>query len=137
MNELEKYNAIKELVDHKGNKKRVALKLNLSQRQVNRLIKNYKEKGKSSFIHGNRSRKPVNTLDKSISKNIILLYETKYQGWNFSHFKDFLEKRENIKVSYKFIYKTLTDEGILSPKARKKTKKEFIKKKLLIEKNTN
>ncbi len=47
MNELEKYNKIKELVDHGGNKKRVALKLGLSVRQVNRLIKIYKEKGKS------------------------------------------------------------------------------------------
>ena len=49
MKELEKYNKIKELVDHKGNKKRVALNLGLSVRQINRLIKIYKEKGKSRF----------------------------------------------------------------------------------------
>lgn len=47
MNELEKYNVIKELVDHKGNKKHAALKLGLSVRQINRLIIKYKEKGKS------------------------------------------------------------------------------------------
>lgn len=47
MKEMEKYQKIKELVDHGGNKKRVALKLGLSTRQVNRLIKIYKEKGKS------------------------------------------------------------------------------------------
>ena len=45
-----------------------------------------------------------------------------------------MEKDENIKVSYKFIYKTLTNEGILSPKARKRTRKEFIKQQLLKEK---
>ena len=49
MNELEKYNVIKELVDHDGNKKRAAKKLGLSVRQINRLIKIYKEKGKSRF----------------------------------------------------------------------------------------
>ncbi len=49
MKELEKYNAIKELVDHGGNKKRVAINLDLSERQINRLIKTYKEKGKSRF----------------------------------------------------------------------------------------
>ena len=38
MNELEKYKVIKELVDHNGNKNRAALKLNLSIRQINRLI---------------------------------------------------------------------------------------------------
>lgn len=47
MNELRKYEVIKELVDHSGNKKHVALKLGLSVRQINRLIKIYKEKGKS------------------------------------------------------------------------------------------
>lgn len=115
MNELEKYNVIKELVDHNGNKKRASLKLNLSIRQIDRLIIKYKEKGKSGFIHGNRSKKPVNTLDKSISSNIILLYNTKYNDFNFNHFKDFLEIQENIIVSYKFIYNTLTKAGILSP----------------------
>ncbi len=49
MKELDKYNAIKELVDHGGNKKHVALNLDLSVRHVNRLIKIYKEKGKSRF----------------------------------------------------------------------------------------
>ena len=47
MKESNKYEVIKELVDHGGNKKRVAQKLGLTVRQVNRLIKIYKEKGKS------------------------------------------------------------------------------------------
>lgn len=47
MKEFEKYQKIKELVDHGGNKKHVALQLGITVRQVNRLIKKYKEKGKS------------------------------------------------------------------------------------------
>ena len=87
MNELEKYKVIKDLVDHNGNKNRASEKLGISVRQVNRLIALYKEKGKSAFVHGNRSRKPVSTLDKSISEDIILLYKNKYQDWNFKHIK--------------------------------------------------
>ena len=49
MNEQFKYEKIKELVDHGGNKKRVALELEITVRQVNRLIIKYKEKGKSRF----------------------------------------------------------------------------------------
>lgn len=134
MNELQKYEVIKELVDHNGNKNRAAKKLGISIRQIDRLIIKYKEKGKAGFVHGNRTRKPVNALDKSISEDIILLYKGKYQGWNFFHFKDFLKKDENIDVSYNFIYKTLSKEKILSPKARKKTKRRYIKQKLLQEK---
>ena len=44
MNEKEKYNVIKELVDHNGNKNRAAKKLGISKRHVNRLILKYKEK---------------------------------------------------------------------------------------------
>ena len=137
MNELEKYEVIKELVDHNGNKNRASKKLGISIRQINRLIIIYKEKGKSGFIHGNRGRIPSKALDKSISEDIILLYKSKYQEFNFTHFKEYLEEEENIKVSYKFIYNTLTNAGILSPKARKKTKKEFKKKQLLKENKIN
>ena len=137
MNEQQKYEIIKELVNHNGNKNRAAMKLNLSRRQIDRLIIKYKEIGKSAFIHGNRSRKPVNAIDNSISSDIISLYENKYYDFNFSHFRDFLEEKENIKVSYKFIYNTLTNEGILSPKARKKTKRKAAKKRLLEQKKIN
>ena len=79
----------------------------------------------------------MSTLDKSISEDIILLYKNKYYDFNFNHFKEYLEEEENIKVSYDFIYKTLTKAGILSPKARKKTKRNFAKQKLLNEKKIN
>ena len=137
MNEQEKYEVIKELVDHNGNKNRASKKLGISRRQIDRLIIKYKEGGKSAFVHGNRGHVPSKTLDKSISEDIILLYKNKYQDWNFNHFKEFLKKDENIDVSYDFIYKTLTKAGILSPKARKKTKREYAKKKLLQEKKIN
>ena len=137
MKEQKKYDVIKELIDHNGNKSRAALKLGISKRQINRLITIYKEKGKAGFVHGNRTRKPINALDNSISEDIILLYRTKYYDFNFNHFKDFLKEHENINVSYNFIYKTLTKAGILSPKARKKTKRKYAKAKLLDEKKIN
>ena len=137
MNEKEKYEVIKELVDHNSNKNRASKKLGLSRRQIDRLIIKYKEKGKSGFVHGNRGHVTPKTLDKSISNKIILLYKNKYYDFNFNHFKKFLEKKENIFVSYKFIYNILTKEEILSPKARKKTKREYAKRKLLREKKIN
>ena len=81
MNEQEKYETIKELVDHNGNKTRAVQKLGISKRQVNRFIIKYKEYGKSSFIHGNRGRCLNKTLDKSISNDFILLYKNKYQDF--------------------------------------------------------
>ena len=74
MNEFDKYEVIKELVDHNGNKLRAKERLGLSIRQINRLIHVYKEKGKAGFIHGNRSRTPAKKLDtSSISQSKALV----------------------------------------------------------------
>ena len=62
MNEQKKYEVIKHLVDENGNKARAAIALGISRRQVNRLVKTYKEKGKAAFIHGNRGRKPATAI---------------------------------------------------------------------------
>lgn len=81
-------------------------------------------------MHGNRSKKPAKTLDKSISENIILLYRNKYQGFNFKHFHEYLKEEENINVSYHFVYTTLMAAGIVSPRVRKATKRRLAKEKL-------
>ena len=85
-------------------------------------------------MHGNRSRKPAKSLDKSFSDNIILLYQKKYNGFNFKHFYEYLIEEENINVSYTFVYTTLMNKGIRSPKARKATKRRLAKEKLQKEK---
>jgi hypothetical protein len=134
MNEYNKYLIIKNLVDNNGNKNTAAIKLNLSRRQIDRLIIIYKEKGKSGFVHGNRGHIPSKALDNSISNNIILLYQNKYYDCNFNHFKDLLKQRENIDVSYSFIYTTLTKNGIYSPRIRKRTKRNLKRIELLSKK---
>ena len=134
MKEMEKYEVIKDLVDHNGNKLHAALKLGVTKRHINRLIKIYKEKGKAGFVHGNHCKKPATTLDKAISENVILLYRNKYQGFNFKHFYEYLVEEEKINVSYTFIYTTLMNNGISSPRARKATKRKLAKEKLQKEK---
>ena len=118
------------MVDHNGNKNLASKKLGISRRQIDRLIIKYKKTGKSAFVHGNRSKKPVNALDKPISEDIILLYKNKYQGSNFNHFKEFLKKMKILMYPI-FIYRTLTKASILSTEARKETKRTYVKNKYL------
>ena len=49
-------------------KERAELKLDLSRRQINRLVKRYKEEGKAAFLHGNTNRKPATTPSRVQSK---------------------------------------------------------------------
>ena len=62
MDEQKKNEVIKSLADHPApNKQRAAL-TRLLVRHINRMLKGYKEHGKAYFIHGNRGRKPANTI---------------------------------------------------------------------------
>ena len=123
------YQVIKDLVDHHGNKKRAALKLGISVRQVNRRIKQYQDKGKAAFVHGNVGRKPVNCLTTEINNQIVTLYLTKYQDCTLKHFVELLDRFENISVSYSKVYGLLKAQDILSPKPWKKNKRSLAKKK--------
>lgn len=127
MNEQEKYEIIKNLVEKNGNKLRAAEKLNCNIRTIYRLIKLYNEKGKSGFIHGNRNKKPIKTIDPVMKNEIILLYSNKYKNFNILHFKDMLKDFENISISYGSLYKILYDEKLYSPKIHKQTKKNIKK----------
>lgn len=122
MDENQKYEIIKKLVDTNGNKKTAALKIGCSGRHINRLIKGYKEKGKSFFVHGNRGRQPALTLSQETKQLILDLYRTKYQGCNLTHYAELLAEEE-IKVSVSTISSILRKELILSPKAHRSTKK--------------
>ena len=132
MNEQEKYEVIKNLVEKKGNKERASKKLGISRRQVDRLIIAYKQKGKEAFVHGNRNRKPAIAKEQNLSNEIVLLYQNKYNStneeidaFNFKHFHEKLKEEEGIDVSYTYVYKTLRKENILSPKVQKLTKKKI------------
>jgi len=137
MEENNKYLTIKKLAETNGNKKRAAIALNCSVRHINRMIKGYKENGKEFFVHGNCGRKPVHTLDGDTKQLIVDLYRTKYPDANITHFSELLEKYESIKVSPSTIRATLLDEFILSPKAKRTTKKNLHKHLKSLKKDSN
>ena len=129
MDENQKYEVIKKLVDSNGNKKTAALKIGCSDRHINRLIKGYQESGKAFFIHGNRGRQPAITLPSDTKQLILDLYRTKYCDCNLTHYSELLVEKELIKVSVSAISSILRKEFILSPKANRSTKKA-VKKEL-------
>ena len=138
MNELEKYEVIKECIKTKGPKTRYALKLGITVRHLNRLIHKIKDKGKKGFIHGNRGREPKNKSDAVFVENIISKIKEKYLEsnkscliGNINHIKDLLFEYDNINVSYATLYRILMKNKIQSPKIQRKTKRRLKKEELL------
>lgn len=124
MEESTKYSVIKKLVETKGNKKRAAIALNCTRRHINRMIAGYQKEGKEYFVHGNTGKKPIHTIDDKIKQDILDLYRIRYYGANFTHYTELLADHEKIKVSESYVRNVLMNELILSPKARRATKKK-------------
>ena len=103
--------------------KQVANALGLSERRVKQIKKEVKENGVKSIQHGNRGRKPKNTISDETRKRILELRSSyEYEISNFKHFQELLKERENIDISYSALYNILRNAGIKSPKKHRKTK---------------
>lgn len=132
LKEQQKNDVIKKLVETEGNKKRVANKLRLTERQINRQIAGYKQFGKEFFVHGNRGRKPANVLSDDDKNQIEDLYISKYFDCTYTQFTEFLADKENIYLSIAEVGQILRDKYIPSPRTHKITRKRI--KKLLLAK---
>jgi transposase len=132
MNEEFKYRIIKKLVETNGNKKRAAIQLGRSLRQINRMIAGYNEKGKEFFMHGNRGRKPCHAFTEDEKDEIEQIYLNKYWDCTYTAFSEFLALNEQIYISVDEARTILRDRYIFSPRTHKCTKKR-LKKQLILE----
>ena len=125
MNELKKYEIIKKLVDSNANKKSAAIKIGCTTRTINRLIIKYKKLGKAGFVHGNRGQIPSTNFPLDIRYLIISTYINDYSDTNFTHFCEIVKEDFGISISDTTLNIWLRSENVISPKARKKTKKSL------------
>ena len=123
MNELKKLHIVQSVIDKKRTGKEAAKLLNISERQLWRLVKKVKNEGEVGIKHKNHFNKPKHAATEEFKDKIYKLkISNAYCDTNFSHFKELLEENENIFVSYSFIYKTLTEKGLISKKKHRKRK---------------
>ena len=141
----EKHEAIKYLYHHPDcPKRRIAVRFRCSLRTVNRWLFQFAKEiaegrsGEAVFIHGNTARKPACAIPEEIKDSVFNLYTTKYEGANFTHFTELLEKHEGIELSVSSCRNILEERNIFSPhmtKAKKKRIKKVLRESLNVAKS--
>ena len=115
MNEIKRISIIQSVIDKKRTQKEAAISLKLSERQVRKIVKRFREEGPDGIKHRNKTHKPAHTFSDEFKQNIINLKNTEdYKDTNFSHFRDLLKERENINISYSALYNIFKNNGINS-----------------------
>ena len=96
--------------------------LGISERQVRRILAAYRREGAAALVHGNRGRKPRNTVPEDITEAVVVLAGERYVGFNHSHFTEVLAEREGIHLSRQTVSRLLNRCGLASAKRHRPPK---------------
>ena len=124
--EKEKYLIIKKVIEGNISKKDAELKLELSRRQIDRLIIKYKNEGEKGFIHKNKGKANINKIAREIIEKLEEKYLTEYYDYNFEAFYEEIEDEFNI--SYTVMLQQFKRDDIISPLSHKSTIKLYNEK---------
>lgn len=88
-----------------------AIWLNLSERQVRRVLARYRERGPLGLAHGNRGRRPRHALSDELRNKILTAATSVYAGCNARQISEQLRRDENLTVSRASIHRILAAAG--------------------------
>ena len=115
---------IKKVISKELTQKEAALKLEISDRQVRRIIVKYKTIGEEAFIHKNAGKPSHNKkIPNDISNEIIDDYLNNYSDYGFTHFYE--EQGYKYGISFSAMNTLFINNEIISPYAQHKTVKLY------------
>ena len=96
--------------------------LGISERQLRRVLAAYRRDGAAALAHGNRGRKPRNSVPEDVAGAAVVLASGKYAGFNHSHLTEVLAEREGIHLSRQTISRLLNRHGLASARQHRPPK---------------
>jgi hypothetical protein len=96
--------------------------LQLSRRQLNRVMSGYRANGLPSLVHGNAGKAPANKTSRGVVATVLDLAEEggKYHGFNICHMHDLLADNEAILVGRSTLDRLLRANNIVGKTQHKK-----------------
>jgi len=107
------------LIEKRIKQKHAALQLNLSTRQIRRVMKIYKEEGKFGLIHKNRGRQGNRGITGAIKEEIISLISRKYPDFGPTLACEKLSALHGISYSDETIRKIMTEGNLWKAKNKR------------------
>ena len=121
--EKQKIKVIEQVINKEITQKQASLKLEISDRQVRRLVVVYNKEGKEGFIHKNRGKVSNKKVSTEIKEKIVDTYINEYADYNFTHFYE--EQGMKFGISFSAMNTIFQNNEIISPLAQHKTVKVY------------
>ncbi len=111
-NELKRLHIIRKAIDKRLKQREAAQILELSQRQIRRLVKRVREESDKGIIHRLRGRQSHRAISEKIKSKALSLCRGIYAGFNPTFASEKLFERNKIKVSRETLRQWFITEGI-------------------------
>lgn len=118
--ELSRLEVMQRLAEKRMSQKEAGTILDLSTRQIKRLLRAYRKQGVVGLVSKHRGRKGNNRLSEEVKKQALNLLKTKYKGFGPTLAHEKLVEREKLKLSDESVRKLMIEEDLWKPRTAKK-----------------
>ncbi len=119
--ELSRLEVMQRVAKKQMSQKEAGRILDLSTRQIKRLLKAYREQGAAGLVSKHRGRKANNRLAEDVKRKALNLLKTKYQGFGPTLAHEKLVEKEKLQLSDESVRQLMIAEGLWKPRKAKKT----------------
>lgn len=119
--EAERINVMENLLAKRIKQKHAARELNVSVRQIRRILKRYKKEGKMGLIHGNRGKISNRKIPEAQKEKIVSLIGKYYPDFGPTFTSEKLKEIHALSFSDETIRKIMIDANLWGAKKRKIT----------------
>lgn len=93
--------------------------LELSVRQIRRLLRRYRDDGSAGLVHRNRARVPGHRIPDAVRDRVVELATTTYAGVNHAHLAELLAEREGLEIAERTLRRILAEANIRPVRTRR------------------
>jgi transposase len=118
--ELNRLEVMQRLSEKRMSQKEAGRILDLSTRQIKRLLRAYRQQGAVGLVSKHRGRKGNNRLAEAVKKRALNLLKSKYKGFGPTLAHEKLVERDKLKLSDESVRKLMIEENLWKPRKVKK-----------------
>jgi predicted DNA-binding protein (UPF0251 family) len=118
--ELERYQIVQRTLKKEMTQAKAGELLELSERQIRRLVKKVRLKGVRGLVHGNRGRPSVRKMSREMVERIASIIGQQYQDFTPLHATEKLWERDKVRVSREKVRQIMMAQGLWRRRRRRK-----------------
>lgn len=127
--EIKRLKIIHEVMGKRITQVKAAELLQLSNRQIRRLVARVEKEGDQGVIHKSRGRVSNRKIQERIKQKVLRLYERRYEGFGATLFSEKLLEREQIAISDETLRNWLVEAGMWRCERRRRLHRQWRERK--------